>query len=460
LDIWDSSLIKPFDASELDERARAWIRDKGQELLDLIESVKPEPSPKQPFKSQRQSKATITSDDIVGEIVSSYTDWSGKVIGRSFFKGGIEFRIYGDGYLRFREISEAIGSKNPFRHKISQEFCDKAIFLWCTKRLKEGDLSHLDELLIDEAEKAVQDFTIYCPLFGIEVESDLILGDIVLAIIPESVFRPTADDASPDMIAGLAEMSKSYANLTAVQFSCNTESGLAEELVFEAAELVCSILRFISPASVSHNVAYPCAPLGSEQIAKGTTIYVKDSRVSLLSNGLRNRGLFNWKLSHAEIHNLMNRPMGNAFAFLENRKLNEFQGCLKRALLSYSRGVGQFDLHERLVAAVGALETLFLPNGSDGTLSTVGERLAFFVSDRPDERKSIVKNYSYIYKIRSKYLHHNVSVKDEIEMEKFFRYVWRAFYLLLARFGKYHSHRDFIDDVDSTKFGVALENGK
>ena len=152
----------------------------------------------------------------------------------------------------------------------------------------------------------------------------------------------------------------------------------------------------------------------------------------------------------------MRRPMGKAVAFLERRKLNDFQSCLKRAFLSYSRGIGQFDSHERLVAAVGALEILFLPNGSEGRLSNVAERLAFFVSDKPEERKIIVKNYREIYKIRSKYLHHRLSVGDEIEMERFFRHVWCAFYLLLARFEKYKTHKEFIDEVDSVKFGATL----
>ncbi len=448
------SLGEPFDERQLDDRAKAWIGKRGEELLGLMKSLAREPSTKPPFQSRRAPTITITRKDVVGEIDSAYTDWAGHVIGRSFFKEGQEFGIYGDNYLRFREISEAIRSKKPFRFKINQEFCEKTIFLWCKMRLRDGDISPLDQFLLSEAGKAVHEFTIYCPLFGIEIESDMILGDVKLAIIPESAFRPVQDDPKPDTLAALSEMRERYGNHTAIEVSCTAESGLAKELAIETAELMCSVLRFLSSASVSHNVAYPCSPLGSELVAKQTTIFLKDGQMSLLNEGLRNRGLFNWKLSHAEIEDVMQRPMGNAVAFLESRKLNDFQSCLKRAFLSYSRGVGQFDVHERLVAAVGALETLFLPNGSEGPLSNVGERLAFFISDKADERKIIVKNYAHIYKIRSKYLHHSVSVRDEIEMERFFQYVWRAFYLLLAKFGKYKTHKEFIDEVDSVKFGI------
>lgn len=454
MDIWNASLTEPFDERLLDDRAKAWIGKKGEELLGLIESVAREPSPKPQFQSRRAPTITITPKGLVGEIDSAYTDWAGHVTGRSFFKESQEFRIYGDNYLRFRENSEAIRSKKPFRFKINQEFCEKTIFLWCKRRLRDGDMSPLDQFLLSETGKAVQEFTIYCPLFGIEIESDVVLGDVKLAVIPKAAFRPWQDDPKPDTVAALSKMRERYGNLTAVEVSCNAESGLAEELAIETAELMCSVLRFLSSASVSHNVAYPCSPLGSELVAKQATIFMKDGQMSLLIEGLRNRGLFNWKLSHAEIDDLMQRPTGNAVAFLERRKLNDFQSCLKRAFLSYSRGVGQFDVHERLVAAVGALETLFLPNGSEGPLSNVGERLAFFIAGKAGERKTIVKNYAHIYKIRSRYLHHSVSVKDEIEMEHFFLYVWRAFYLLLARFGKYKTHKNFIDEVDGIKFGL------
>jgi Apea-like HEPN len=454
LDIWNASLTESFNEYELDGRARTWISKKGEELIGLMDSVAPESSPKPPFESRRGPTITITPKDVVGEIDSAYTDWAGHVTGRSFFKGGQEFRIYGENYLRFREISEAIRSKKPFQFKINQEFCEKTIFRWCKMRIRDGDTSQLDQFLLSETDKAVEEFTVYCPLYGIEVESDMILGDIKLAVVPESAFRPWQDDPKPELMEALSKMRQKYGSLTAVEVSCITESGLANDLAVETAELMCSVLRFLSPASISHKVAYPCSPLGSELVAKQTTISLKGDQVSLLNERLRNRGLFNWKLSHTEIDGLMKRPMGNAVAFLEHRKLNDFQSCLKRAFLSYSKGVGQFDVHERLVAAVGALETLFLPNGSDGSLSNVGERLAFFISDKADERKNIVKNYGYIYKIRSKYLHHSISVKDEIQMEHFFQHVWRAFYLLLGRFSKYKTHKDFIDEVDSVKFGI------
>jgi Apea-like HEPN len=79
------------------------------------------------------------------------------------------------------------------------------------------------------------------------------------------------------------------------------------------------------------------------------------------------------------------------------------------------------DLNDRIVYTLSALEGLLLKNASEPLQQNLAERMAFLLFKEAEARWDTVRNLRAVYDMRSKYIHHRVSLSDERELEMFVR---------------------------------------
>lgn len=91
----------------------------------------------------------------------------------------------------------------------------------------------------------------------------------------------------------------------------------AERRAFQVAEM----FRFMSPAAVSWNVAFPCFPHGCHHQRTTTVITIADDVITNLSQGLLDYGMFSRRLTFAELDRDMKAGFSNFSVFLDNKPL-------------------------------------------------------------------------------------------------------------------------------------------
>jgi hypothetical protein len=143
----------------------------------------------------------------------------------------------------------------------------------------------------------------------------------------------------------------------------------------------------------------------------------------------------------------------NLATFFEDRPLNDFQARVKDAIWAFSRGAASLDVSERLIFAVAAAETLFSADASENLQTTVADRLAFMVATTASERRAVVANYKRAYGLRSKFIHHQVRVRDEAVLTEFYGNVFKGLFRALTGIRKCPTHSNFIEYLENLKFG-------
>ncbi|GAA0311608.1 hypothetical protein GCM10009087_22160 [Sphingomonas oligophenolica] len=451
-----------FDRSALHPNGAKALNEEAEAIALLFESKPLQPSPPPAFETQREIGPTITEEDIIGEPIMSWTDLKGRAVGRYFVRDGQEVALRNGNYLQFRKLVEKVAGKKPFNLGLSLEFLEEQTFLWLqAARLGSNDQSLCDHLL-DRCEAAVSLHDMAVPIASIEVERAFKLGNI--RISPFDVRRLERwktkllqkNDADLEALSAIEErfqsLRKQLAGSTLIEVSILGEKKFVEAEAIRIADEAASVLRFLSPAAIISNLAFPCHPLGSEHRPLKTILHLAEGEIAGLTTGLRQQGLHHWGLQFADLSEKMNAGLRNIAAFFSDRHLTDHEQRVKSALLSYSRGVASYDPNERLIYAMFALEHLLLKDGSEPIQQNVGERIAFLIEQDPKRRKAVVSNFKKAYQLRSRYVHHLNSVENEEALQEFYKNIFVLLYTAIADMKIHSNHGAFLDHIDNKKF--------
>src|SRR4051794_8425363 len=141
-------------------------------------------------------------------------------------------------------------------------------------------------------------------------------------------------------------------------------------------------------------------------------------------------------------------------ALVEDRgQLSDFKTTLRASMLAFSKGMTQVDLNDRLVYTLSALEGLLLKDTSEAIQQNVGDRIAFLLYSDPKARWDTVQNLRDVYRLRSQYLHHRVSLADQAKLETF---IMNAHFVLaraLEWSDRFADRSQFIQLLDQAKYG-------
>ncbi|PZQ20786.1 MAG: hypothetical protein DI569_14300 [Sphingopyxis macrogoltabida] len=403
---------------------------------------------------------TFTDKDIIGEPKLSYTDITGRTLARYFASEGHEVGLFDEGYDTLRRLVEHALKTKPFNHGLSSEFLEEQIFDWWIESYGADSPTSLADHLIATASAALAEHQLIIPISAVQIERPFRIGDVLVSPMNKKMLAEmgkVAKENNPeqaDLIdKRINKFVRELGHLTGVQVKVFGEAEFAKAHAQRRAFQIAEMFRFMSPAAVSWNVAFPCLPHGCHNNRTTTVLTIADDMITNLSQGLLDYGMFSWRMTFAELDRDMNAGFSNFSAFFESAPLTPFQERVGKAISAFSEGVASHNVNNRLIYAMSSLEHLFLRDEQEPIQSGVGDRIAFLIEKDPGKRRAIVSNFKKAYALRSKQVHHLSTVDDEKTLSEFFKNAWMALLRAMELMPNFHTSIEFLDAIETVKYG-------
>ena len=211
------------------------------------------------------------------------------------------------------------------------------------------------------------------------------------------------------------------------------------------------MLRFFEPASVDPNFTCHLMPFGQELKGTRSSFVVEDGVLNQWTEGVIKKTSMESVYQSGDIDNLEKWGLTTISDVLLKDKNTPYEIKLIEALTIYSRVSISPRLSDKLVYALVALESIFLRK-SEPIQQNLGERIAFLIGEKRDDRIAIVKLIKEIYGIRSRVIHHGKDVPStQSVIDDFFKVSVSAFNGLINNVKLYTSTDALLSELDRRK---------
>jgi len=412
------------------------------------------------FPTKRPIVGQLDERNIVGEVRAADVDVFGRKVARYYRARTHRFGLFGDDHDALRSLADKVLKKPPFRGSLGRDFVEDTIFDWCRLRCSDPAAPSLSSYLLTKHAESVENFTVWVPVTHLEIEEEFDLGPVRFVTIPQSLFkemealiRSRSADCANETVPKLTELQHDLQGQAAAVINIQAEPRLAEQIALETANAAIALLRRFSIASLSPWLSCPISPQGADIMRKFMLLRFTHGRIPIISSGLRDQALLVWRLSSAELNDMRERGLDAVGQLVVKDGLNPYALRVRASLLSCSRGLTTNDVSERLIATLSALEALLIRENSEPIQQNLGERMAFLLERDPERRRQVVSTVRKVYEIRSRYVHHLASYKDDKELEAFVIDTDRVLRVAVAHLDKFCEVHELIDAIERVKFG-------
>ncbi len=446
-----AALLPDFDLAALHAEFRAAVDREGAALHDHFTLRQKTPKSTEAFKSRLEAHAiTISSRDPVSEL----TDGTLRQLGWLYYSEAQEYVIQDEGYRALRKFVEKLRRRRPFAEGFSDKFLERSVVDWC----RGETATTLSDHLLQTCSAAYEEHLILIPLTHVEIEHDFALGQYRLVTIDPDFFIRARDAArekfpdKPDAGKGSEDLGRQFGHSTAVEIKLRGEGRYVRERAMEIAHDVAGVLRFLSPAPAYASVHSPVQPHGYSALPMTTIFRVRDASMATFNREYHHFSLANWKLSGREIERFDEGPLSNLHRLFDGEPDSDYVAHFRNAFFAYCRALGRFELGERLVDTISALEALLLQNDAEGLQGTVADRLALLSTDEVDARIAVVRDYRDAYRLRSKAVHHLHRVRDEDVADRLMRHAFKGFFQAMKVLSAFEDRAKFFAVLESIKY--------
>lgn len=448
---------------EIHPSAEENFNAKIRSLLDKIEVVSPSKQNPAKFKTEVQVAATLTEQDIIGDIEESISDYRGKIIGRFFMHEGLRYALENDAHKLLVDFSESIQRLPAFRDKLSQNFIENTAFAWLksltiNKKLEKTFIS----ALVEEAKKAVSPITIYVPIANTIIQRPFSFCGVVICSITkkliddlEYVMRPAENEEEKNNSAiFFQKFRRDFQGYAAVEIKLECEPDYAQDLAVMTAQRVTSLLGIYSGAMLAPDVKCISKIKGTENLAQSTTISRSEPNKFKITQAILDRASTrHWHISEADLQDYASCGLGVISEIVVKNQPTEFESLILNTSMLYSKAAFIAEPLEKLVHILSALESTLLRSENEPIQQNLAERLAIFTSSELAERKAIVKTIKSVYGLRSRYLHHGHTSNELNDLSDFFLHAWIFYIQLLGASKKFADKSQFLEAIDDHKLG-------
>ena len=436
--------------------------DRGaNDLLKLVQEFRMrEPYPKK-FSSEVIPVATLADEEILGISDERVTDFWGRTKVRYFRSDGRIFGLADEALSRLTELASKIQSTASARNALSHVYVADQLFSWISGRyLGRCSEPSFARFLTLAAADDVKLRTIWVPIAKLEVEESFTVG--LSTICPISSNRidewriHVQATAQPEALEHVDSMIQSvrqrFQGMAASMTTVFAESTRAEELAIERAVVATNYLGAFSIGSLVPNARCASRVLGQEHVDSTTTLslatneclIVRQSTIDLIAARP-------WRLCAEEILEIRNAGLDVISRLLLLEKPSRFQQSILSFVRLYSKAAYTSDSLEKIVFVLSALESLLLKSSNEPIQQNLSERVAVFVEETLDTRKSAIRHIRRAYDMRSRYLHHGNQEDDAPVVKAFLEIAWKFFIYLLANADRFEHAHAMIDAIDDHK---------
>lgn len=386
-----------------------------------------------------------------------------KEVAKTFpFKDSV-LGLFAEDHKGLVRLAESMQKTGTLRDKVSVRFLIDSIFNWIATSYQRTDVIPMTDIVLAEAEQAIQEIELWLPVAMLHIETDIVLGKITLKTITKEVLddyhaasidqiRKDGHDIGPELQQHFRTERQELQGLAAATIKVHAEPIRAGEIAVDEAESALAILRLYSLANLEPELTTYCTLLGRERIDETRTFTVQDGKIRGLSRALLSAADPSWTLDNATIAEFR-RTHGLDFlgSLLIKEDRTEYEQALIDCLLLYSKCPLAKDPVSKLVAVLVALESMLLKDGGEPIQQNLSERIAFLFA--PEKRIEIKRSVIHAYGLRSQFIHHGHSVgSDEIDaLREFLINVWAAVHGLINLSSRCNSKAQFFKLFEEVK---------
>lgn len=436
------------------------INSKAGGLLSLLKIIPREPSLASSVVSEIPVKATITENEIIGEIQETSSDHTGRTTERYFQHNGGRVGLVSSDYQKLIALAESIQRFPSVRDRLSQDFIEEALFCWLKERYR-GNLSEIPFIssLQDAAKNSVKKITVYVPIASTVVEEPFEFCGITIQNISKSIideFVGVAENVPAEHRDNanklFEDLRNEFQGRASVKMRLECEPKYANDVGVEKARGIADLLGLYSGAVLMPDVKSVSKIKGTENIEQCTTLTHMDNGEFHVTKRILDRASArHWEISKADIHGFRSCGLDTLSSIYLKQNPSDFETAILNMSYLYSKAAFTSEPMAKLVYMLSALESTLLKNENEPIQQNLAERMAIFSAQELEKRKDIVKNVKAVYGLRSKYLHHGHSINELEQLGKFFINVWVFFVSLINNSNRFKTKDDFLAAIDDHK---------
>jgi len=442
----------------LHEKAKENINTKAKELLNLIKR-KDLPKSESVQLNDLYASATITEQDIIGEIEMGLSNGIGVEQAKYFYWNESSYGLFDDDYIEFEKVALQISNSKTISEYVEINYTKKQLFKWLKGRFQGIENNEFIDYFLGVLELDVKSYQILIPIPFTVISRDFKMGEIEFKTLREQVIDEWFDrnkNIEPEKQVDYANFKKRIQEkcqgYAVGVYNYTAEKDRACELAYNNLSNTLSILRLFTLPNFTCECSTILHEYGRSMIRTEEYFIIDEQNdIHYTSNNLENN-LITY-IDNKIIDDLESKGFNNFSKLLIIKDKNNYQKKLLEALIIYSKHTLRNDISDKIVSILVALETIFLKNNTESIQQNIGERVAFLIGKDAKERRAIVENIKEIYKIRSKFIHHGNSFGGEIELvNRFILTSWTCFFQLVNLMDKYHTIDELIANLEELKY--------
>jgi hypothetical protein len=438
--------IHPEAAKRFDERTQEILL--GVQALQHVRDPNAQTPDVHPVDAIRQDDVVSRSRFIFG-----YNPL-GDPTGVTWVSGTMHVGWVGAAFEPIKALVESIAATKPFPSLVSFDFLLQQTCEWLCDTLERRCSDPLSEFIRHRSDEAIRDHEIWIPLFETYSSKEFSIGDVVFKTFTREIMdewwdrRPPAVRDDPRVSTALNKRRSELQAHLAACVRVHAEEHKAIEIARAEAENATALLRFLSPANLNSGLTSFCTPTSTGTVPQITTVLMEGGKINRISRGVADRRQTDWLLDDT----IQLRPgvLENLHRLASDTS-TEFCRSLYDALILYSRQTLAFEVSDKLVFTLSALESMLLRDSNEPIQKNLGERMAFLIGQSPAERKDIVKNIDATYRIRSAFVHHAQTARHIETVDRFLINAWTTFSRLMDLSVKYKTKAALIGALEDLK---------
>jgi hypothetical protein len=445
----------------LHPEAVANFNKKADDIL-LMLVVASLPERKRPFPSQMFVEHAINAQEVIGEMKHGEVDFKGDEVSQYFEHDNKLIGLNDEKYASFERLCISIQKSPSFREAISLKSVKDAMFEWVKLRYKGQTAQPLTDFMLPRLESITKKTEVWVPIFATEIESSFSVGHVLFQPITKALVDRWAAEAVKERPTEEAQRLQQYFDkerrtiqgLVAGTMTFDADPERASEIAIHEVERALNLVRFFEPTNFHPSISSHCTILGKQNLQSIKFYRIEGGLLVGSSETIIDRGSPYWQIDDTFVAAMKRDGLDKLSSILLSEKPTEFQTLIVDTLQTYSRAGLAKTYSDKLVYLLVTLETLLLRDNSESIQQNVGERLAFALEKRPDDRKRIVKNFKDIYGMRSDFVHHGNDVDtDQVNsLCEFMMNSWRFLKLVISNADNFQSKGQMINAIENIKF--------
>lgn len=440
------------------ENARVKIDKLTEELFLMMQEMKMDKLEKQEDNIELYDIPTITSNQIKGDLIINGNK-GGQVINQFF---GYKEKMIGftsNGINKMDEIVKEIYKNKEIRELVSINFLKKQIFAWCKDKYKEEvEEEKFSQYIINKIKSEISDYIVYIPIpCTYTYIGEFTLGHIKFTVFTEDMIENILKvrkefnvETRKNIEKMKIEVKKEHQGTMCALYQGRGEEEKIREIAYEHLSNALGFLRILSSPNVNPNQVSISYEYGYDSVQKYKYFIAKGNEVALCTGVHKEIDVFN--INKLVKDGLKSKIGINYDKLLKEENLNEYQQLLINSVNIYSKNTLKYDISDKLLYILSALESMLLKNDTEPIVQNISERMAFLIGKSLEQRKMIIKNVKEIYGIRSKFVHHGMQFINEYNtIKEFMDNVFMVFIILISEAYNYSTKEELIRDLEDRK---------